>query len=293
MATGKPPWSEYEGVAAMFKIGNSKDLPTIPDHLSDEGKDFVKQCLQRNPLCRPTAAQLLNHAFVKKAAPLEKPVVVPEPLELPPKVRTGVKVQGNQLARNVSNLESERFDIHLSRMSKGNYCSREINIPKNISCPVSPIGSPLLYPRSSQNMNRRLSPSSIAASVASGPSTPPPSGVGTYPFRHPNQSVYLQESFTSKPKPSQCATYACNSPCYASPNRDIFQGMHSGGPQIFRDLSSSGSEVFGNRFGRPTNTGDGQLVLGDRVAQQLLRDEAKSGPSLDLSSCSPLPRPMN
>ncbi|KAG6383339.1 hypothetical protein SASPL_156928 [Salvia splendens] len=40
MATSKPPWSQYEGVAAMFKIGNSKELPTIPDHLSDEGKDL-------------------------------------------------------------------------------------------------------------------------------------------------------------------------------------------------------------------------------------------------------------
>ncbi|KAG0486200.1 hypothetical protein HPP92_008295 [Vanilla planifolia] len=40
MATSKPPWSQYEGIAAMFKIGNSKELPTIPDHLSDEGKDF-------------------------------------------------------------------------------------------------------------------------------------------------------------------------------------------------------------------------------------------------------------
>lgn len=57
-------------VAAMFKIGNSKELPTIPEYLSDEGKEFVRLCLQRNPLHRPTAAQLLEHPFVKSAAPL-------------------------------------------------------------------------------------------------------------------------------------------------------------------------------------------------------------------------------
>lgn len=28
-------------IAAMFKIGNSKELPVIPDHLSGDGKDFL------------------------------------------------------------------------------------------------------------------------------------------------------------------------------------------------------------------------------------------------------------
>ena len=78
-------------VAAMFKIGNSKDLPAIPDHLSDEGKDFVRQCLQRNPLHRPTAAQLLEHPFVKNAAPLERPILSPETSDPPPGVTNGVK----------------------------------------------------------------------------------------------------------------------------------------------------------------------------------------------------------
>lgn len=62
-------------VAAMFKIGNSKELPTIPDHLSNEGKDFVRKCLQRNPHDRPSAQQLLEHPFVKCAAPLERPIL--------------------------------------------------------------------------------------------------------------------------------------------------------------------------------------------------------------------------
>ncbi|KAK1404257.1 hypothetical protein POM88_003862 [Heracleum sosnowskyi] len=30
MATTKPPWSEFEGVAAMFKIGNRKELSCNP-----------------------------------------------------------------------------------------------------------------------------------------------------------------------------------------------------------------------------------------------------------------------
>ncbi|XP_020215565.1 mitogen-activated protein kinase kinase kinase 3 [Cajanus cajan] len=65
MATSKPPWSHYEGVAAIFKIGNSKDMPEIPEHLSNEAKSFIKLCLQRDPLARPTAQKLLDHPFIR------------------------------------------------------------------------------------------------------------------------------------------------------------------------------------------------------------------------------------
>lgn len=78
-------------MAALFKIGNSKELPAIPDHLSDEGKDFVRQCLQRNPHHRPTAAQLLEHSFVRNAAPLERPISCPDPSDLPHVITNGVK----------------------------------------------------------------------------------------------------------------------------------------------------------------------------------------------------------
>ncbi|XP_057978270.1 mitogen-activated protein kinase kinase kinase YODA isoform X3 [Malania oleifera] len=118
MSTAKPPWSQYEWVAAMFKIGNSKDLPTIPDHLSDIGKDFVRQCLQRNPLHRPTAAKLLEHPFVKNAAPLERPILSSEPSDLLPMGTNVVKSQSIGQAKNISCLESEGVAVHQSRGSK-------------------------------------------------------------------------------------------------------------------------------------------------------------------------------
>ncbi|XP_048232678.1 mitogen-activated protein kinase kinase kinase 3 isoform X2 [Ricinus communis] len=68
MATSKPPWNQYEGVAAIFKIGNSKDMPDIPDQLSNEAKSFIKLCLQRDPSARPTASQLLDHPFIRDQA---------------------------------------------------------------------------------------------------------------------------------------------------------------------------------------------------------------------------------
>lgn len=76
----------------MFKIGNSRELPVIPEHLSDDGKDFVKLCLQRNPHHRPTAAQLLEHPFVKNAAPIERPILSSEPSDTTPGVTNGVKI---------------------------------------------------------------------------------------------------------------------------------------------------------------------------------------------------------
>ncbi|GAU36144.1 hypothetical protein TSUD_316730 [Trifolium subterraneum] len=76
MLTGKPPWSEFSGQGradmqlkcllhqAMFKtLHRSPDIPKI---LSPEGHDFLEQCFRRNPVERPSAAELLTHAFVQK-----------------------------------------------------------------------------------------------------------------------------------------------------------------------------------------------------------------------------------
>ncbi|XP_042503720.1 mitogen-activated protein kinase kinase kinase YODA-like isoform X2 [Macadamia integrifolia] len=124
MATTKPPWGQYEGVVAMFKIGNSKELPAIPDHLSDEGKDFVRQCLQRNPVHRPTAAQLLEHPFVKSAAALGKPILASEPTEILPRITDGTRTLGVRHVRNLSSLEAEGLAIHQSRDTRTCAASR-------------------------------------------------------------------------------------------------------------------------------------------------------------------------
>lgn len=77
----------------MFKIGNSKELPKIPEHLSDDGKDFIRCCLQREPSNRPTSAELLQHPFVKNAASLEKSMNDSEPPEWPTCVPCGANIK--------------------------------------------------------------------------------------------------------------------------------------------------------------------------------------------------------
>ncbi|XVF53568.1 hypothetical protein PTKIN_Ptkin05aG0109000 [Pterospermum kingtungense] len=285
MATTKPPWSQYEGVAAMFKIGNSKELPPIPDYLSDEGKDFVLQCLQRNPLNRPTAVQLLDHPFVKYTAPLERPILDPEPSDPTPGVTNGVKALGIGKSRNYFSLDPEQLAAHSSRVSKLH--ASDINIPRNVSCPVSPIGSPLLHSRSPQHLNGRMSPSPISSPrTASGSSTPLTGGCGSVPFGYMKQSTYLQEGFGSMPKPSS-GLYVSGS-SYHDKNPDIFRVLQSGS-HIYSELVPSENDVLGMGRSVHGESYDGQSVLADRVSRQLLKDHAIMSPSLDLSPSSPSP----
>ncbi|KAL0350625.1 UNVERIFIED_CONTAM: Mitogen-activated protein kinase kinase kinase [Sesamum radiatum] len=71
MMNGKPPWSEYEGAAALFKV--LKETPPIPETLSAEGKDFLQCCFRRNPADRPTASKLLDHPFMSHSHQSDAP----------------------------------------------------------------------------------------------------------------------------------------------------------------------------------------------------------------------------
>ncbi|KAF8405093.1 hypothetical protein HHK36_009991 [Tetracentron sinense] len=71
MLNGKPPWSEFEGVAAMFKAW--KESPPIPEHLSPKGKHFLRCCFRRNPAERPSASKLLEHCFLRNPQHLDGP----------------------------------------------------------------------------------------------------------------------------------------------------------------------------------------------------------------------------
>ncbi|KAJ1287469.1 hypothetical protein BS78_02G012200 [Paspalum vaginatum] len=70
MFDGKPPWSDLEGPAAMFKVLH-KD-PPIPENLSHEGQEFLQCCFKRNPAERPTASELLDHPFIRNSSHYNK-----------------------------------------------------------------------------------------------------------------------------------------------------------------------------------------------------------------------------
>ncbi|KAL5705700.1 hypothetical protein ACHQM5_023967 [Ranunculus cassubicifolius] len=67
MITGKPAWRcgvDADVSSLLFRIGFSDEMPEIPDEVSEQGKDFLKKCLVRDPTKRWTAEMLLDHPFV-------------------------------------------------------------------------------------------------------------------------------------------------------------------------------------------------------------------------------------
>ncbi|CAI9294756.1 unnamed protein product [Lactuca saligna] len=67
MATGGSPWSNVTDVASvLYRIAFSGEIPEIPDEFSDEAKDFVRKCLNRDPRERWTAKQLLKHPYLQQ-----------------------------------------------------------------------------------------------------------------------------------------------------------------------------------------------------------------------------------
>ncbi|XP_041014670.1 mitogen-activated protein kinase kinase kinase 1-like isoform X1 [Juglans microcarpa x Juglans regia] len=65
MLTCQAPYSHLEGMQALFMIGRGKP-PPVRDSLSRDARDFILKCLQVNPNDRPTAAQLLDHPFLRR-----------------------------------------------------------------------------------------------------------------------------------------------------------------------------------------------------------------------------------
>ncbi|KLO12719.1 kinase-like protein [Schizopora paradoxa] len=66
LLSGRPPYAELpNGMSVMYHIVDDP-MPPIPEEYSDELKDFLIQCFQREPADRPTAETLCEHPWLKK-----------------------------------------------------------------------------------------------------------------------------------------------------------------------------------------------------------------------------------
>ncbi|OIV93548.1 hypothetical protein TanjilG_28705 [Lupinus angustifolius] len=266
---GSPYWMAPE-VAAMFKIGISKDNPEIPDHLSEDGKDFVRLCLERNPENRPSAAQLLEHPFVKNASP-ERPIVTNDSSD------TQVAIINAAIGptKHNSSLESEVVATHPLICMRNCSISSDGHTPRNISHPISPVGS-RRFPRNLQTSSMRSSSSISSPHTTSGSPTRHGGGSGAIPFHQTNQPTFSYEAMgiIQKHKHEKL--------------RVIPQTNHA---CSCKDKTSSDNDTNGNHIrkiehGNLREFHDANSNLDDRVSQLLLRDYARLNISLDAKSNS-------
>ncbi|QIX00249.1 hypothetical protein AMS68_005766 [Peltaster fructicola] len=66
LALGEPPYSDIHPMKVLFLIPKNP-APVLEGNYSKDFKDFVFRCLQKEPQKRPSAKELLRHAWVKKA----------------------------------------------------------------------------------------------------------------------------------------------------------------------------------------------------------------------------------
>ena len=63
LLTTKPPYYEFEPMAAMFRIVTD-DCPPLPTGISEHLKNFLLKCFTKDPAKRPSAKELLKHPWI-------------------------------------------------------------------------------------------------------------------------------------------------------------------------------------------------------------------------------------
>lgn len=66
MGSAKVPWGKFDNqMAAMIKIGMSKETPPLPQDTSAICQAFISRCVQRDASLRPSSTELLSDPFVR------------------------------------------------------------------------------------------------------------------------------------------------------------------------------------------------------------------------------------
>jgi len=82
MVKGNPPHSDLHPMMVLFMIPKNPS-PTLDGDYSNEFKDFVSQCLEKEPENRKNAKELLEHPFIKNCQPTS---ILPDLIERKKKI---------------------------------------------------------------------------------------------------------------------------------------------------------------------------------------------------------------
>lgn len=105
MATGSPPWKclNFHNITQlMVQVSSCGEPPPLEDYdLSPSLKRVMLRCFEIDPTRRPTAAELLEDPFLKRApdVPLDPP---PPPLSPPPPARSALPRRDNPYSRSAA-----------------------------------------------------------------------------------------------------------------------------------------------------------------------------------------------
>lgn len=67
LLTGAPPYFELGPMSALFNIVEDRH-PPLPENLNEIVRSFLKVCFKKDPRQRPTAAELVEHKWLKQFA---------------------------------------------------------------------------------------------------------------------------------------------------------------------------------------------------------------------------------
>ena len=67
LVTGAPPYFDMQPMPAMFAIAKDP-RPPLPERASPALRDFLKRCFRKDPKTRPSAAEMREHEWIRRAS---------------------------------------------------------------------------------------------------------------------------------------------------------------------------------------------------------------------------------
>ena len=67
LVTGAPPYFDMQPMPAMFAIARDP-RPPLPERASPALRDFLKRCFRKDPKTRPSAAEMREHEWIRRAS---------------------------------------------------------------------------------------------------------------------------------------------------------------------------------------------------------------------------------